>query len=658
VRKRISDIALLALLSIVWTWPLALHVRDHIPGGPGDNYSFVWNLWWMRHVLSHPSLGFFHSPYLFSPFGVDLINHPHTALSGFISATLLSHLSIIEAENLYIVFSLFLNALAAYALVYDITSERRLALLGGVAFGASPYIAAHLLGHFDLLAAWVIPLFALFLRRALREGSVKSAIVCGALVAVAAYSAYYYVVYMALFAVAYALARWDSVHVAIQRRVSAPSRAVRRIAVVVIAVDLVVMIWIGTTGGAVLHVAGREISAKELQNPLLVMWVFVLIWLFARGQFRFRFDRFDGERMWRSVQTLLVTAAVFAVLALPLIMQAFRLAMTGRYVTQQYFFRSVPLGVDLATVAVGNPFHPLWGGVASLIYRAFSLNRIETVNWLGVVPLVVLAMWRGRWLDRDEARCWKIVLLTFAVWALGPFLMVAGINAGLPLPQALARFIPLVDNARVPGRAMVGVYLSLAVLMALRLADATVKSAASRWSPGSAALEWALIALLAFDFLAAPIRLTELDRPVVYQRLAAIDDDAPMIEVPFGIGDGLSAGIGAQDRRILYYATIHGHPVVGGFIGRMPPGVAQAYQSMPVVGNLLRLSSGGLASEEGEGVGAALPFRYLVLDTVAASPELVAYVHSALDVDLLEHGDGRELYAVQGVRPPTVRASR
>ena len=89
----------------------------------------------------------------------------------------------------------------------------------------------------------------------------------------------------------------------------------------------------------------------------------------------------------------------------------------------------------------------------------------------------------------------------------------------------------------------------------------------------------------------------------------------------------------------------------------MPPAAAQAYQVMPVVGNLLRLSSGQTTAQEDEGAS-ALPFRYLVLDTVAASPELIAYVHSALDLDLLEQAGGRELYAVQGAKPPAVRASQ
>src|SRR3954451_18706116 len=102
-------VLLLALAAIGWTWPLAIHFRDHIPGTPGDNFSFLWNLWWMRHVVANHAGGFFHSSYLFYPFGVDLANHPHTALQGLISATVLSRISIVEAENGYIILSVYLN---------------------------------------------------------------------------------------------------------------------------------------------------------------------------------------------------------------------------------------------------------------------------------------------------------------------------------------------------------------------------------------------------------------------------------------------------------------------------------------------------------------------------------------------------------------------
>jgi hypothetical protein len=214
------------------------------------------------------------------------------------------------------------------------------------------------------------------------------------------------------------------------------------------------------------------------------------------------------------------------------------------------------------------------------------------------------------------------------------------------LPQAIARFIPLVENARMPGRAMVGVYLALAVLMLLRL---------SAVRPRPLVL-WGLSFLLVLDYLHVPLPLSRLDRPQVYERLAAIDDEGAVIDVPFGIGDGLTAGRGYQDRRLLYHATIHGHPVVGGYIGRMPPGVARAYEAMPVVGNLLRLSSGEEAVEDPP--ISMLPFRYLVLDTKVASPELIDYVRSTLDMDLIVAAEDKELYAVQGAKAPSLRAGR
>ena len=190
VRDHLGPLILMAGLAVVWTWPLARHLSTHVTGLPGDNYSFLWNLWWMRHVRCSAARGFFHSTFLFAPFGVDLINHPHTALQGAIGATVLARLSIIQAENVYLLVSIFLNAATAYALAVDITHDRRAGMLAAVMFGGSPFVFAHLLGHFDLLTAWPIPLFALCLRRALRNGSARAAAGCGAALAVAAYSAY------------------------------------------------------------------------------------------------------------------------------------------------------------------------------------------------------------------------------------------------------------------------------------------------------------------------------------------------------------------------------------------------------------------------------------------------------------------------------------
>jgi hypothetical protein len=47
-----------------------------------------------------------------------------------------------------------------------------------------------------------------------------------------------------------------------------------------------------------------------------------------------------------------------------------------------------------------------------------------------------------------------------------------------------------------------------------------------------------------------------------------------------------------------------------------------------------------------------------VLDTAAATPDLVEYVRATLDMDLIASGSGKELYAVQGVRSSNFRARR
>ena len=100
------------------------------------------------------------------------------------------------------------------------------------------------------------------------------------------------------------------------------------------------------------------------------------------------------------------------------------------------------------------------------------------------------------------------------------------------------------------------------------------------------------------EFWIAPITLTPLDRPPALIALAAQEPGA-VCEVPFGVGDGLR-GSGSQDRRVLYDATIHQHPVVGGILGRMPNDAEARYAEMPVVGDLLRLSSGKAVTGPGD----------------------------------------------------------
>jgi hypothetical protein len=338
---------------------------------------------------------------------------------------------------------------------------------------------------------------------------------------------------------------------------------------------------------------------------------------------------------------VLVVAVVAVVCAAPILAGGAQLWWTGDYVSQPYFWRSAPEGVDLALFAAGNPFHPLWGSLSQRLYAFSGANPIESTAWLGIGVVIALVMTRKAWLPADGSRPWTWCAVVFLVWAFGPHLLVLGGRTGLLLPELLLRYVPVAANARIPGRAMVMVSLSLSVLLALALSVRQVR----------AGVLVTLSALILADALAAPIPLTALDRPDIYARLASMPDGT-VLEVPFGIRDGFGE-TGVLDPRTIWYQTIHRKPVVGGFIARMPASLEHEVLDSATLRALVQLSTDGRADEEtvhrGRAESAAFfearSIRYLMLDRSAASPALGAFVTS-LPLELVGSGAHRELYVV------------
>ena len=637
-----GPVALFAALAVGWTWPLAIHLGDAIPGAPGDNFSFVWNLWWMRHVLATPGLAYFHTAYLFYPFGTTIADHPHTALPAMIAATALKSESPAAAQDVLLLTYVFLNMASAYALCWAITKHRRGAILGGLIFGLSPYLASHLLGHFDLVAAWPLPLFALALRKSTMSNTHGWAAAAGLILAATAYIAYYYVVYLLFFLACYLFAwlEWPAIRWTPRSRTFTVLWIMRGVTAGMI-VLAAVAIWIAATGGTSVTLRGAAVSMRAPQNALTAIWIgaavyALCIWKPAAAPAPSSFA--DARR---SATIVMVIGGIFIVGAAPLLWQAAQLIARGEYVTPAYQWRSAPRGVDLLAPLLGPPLHP-WFEIAGRAYTSVGLDRTEAVGWLGIVPLILIG---GGVVAHasvsKELRMWRVVAIAFGVWALGPILTVGGFDTGLRLPAILLRYVPFVANARIPGRAMVVVFMALAVLASAALVTAPA------WRR-RAQIQWLLIALIAFEYWDSPIPMTRLDRPAVYEALGATTPGA-VCEVPFGIGDGLSAGFGSQDRRALYYATVHAHPLVGGYIGRMPADAVSRYEEMPMVGTLLRLSDGRAYS--GSSSVDVSPCEYLVVNRDRVSQELRAYI-GRLPLDRIASDDVRDLYRVKSGQTP------
>jgi hypothetical protein len=352
--------------------------------------------------------------------------------------------------------------------------------------------------------------------------------------------------------------------------------------------------------------------------------------------------------MWLPI---VVIAIVFVAVAFPIVWNGTAMILRGDYVSQRYFWRSAPKGIDAATLLLGHPFHGWWGRQVQDVYRTFGIDPIEATGWTGIAPLA-LAVWgvRGRW-SAAAVRTWTLVGAVFFLWALGPHLMAFGVNTGMILPQTILRYLPVVANARVPGRAMVVVFLAIGMLAALAVARARGSSSRPMlWSTLA-------IAVIAFEYWLAPYPLIALDHPRIYEVLRARQESGALCELPFGIGDGFGMLRGDFDAKTLFYQTIHGRPMLGGTMSRLPPRVIAAYDADPLVSSLMQLSrgvdpaagevalpDGALAAERLKANGV----RFVMLNRKTAPPALIDYAERVLPLrQIAEEGD-RALYLVDG----------
>jgi hypothetical protein len=627
------------VLAIVHTYPLIVRLGSHLPGHDlGDNVSFVWNLWWMREALASPDQRFFTCPAMFAPLGGSLVLHTHTALSASIAATLLSRFSVVEAQNILIIGSLALNCLAVFCLTRMVSGSGATSFVAGALFVVAPAITARLMGHFNLVVAW--PLIfgcAAFIRwwRAPTWPNTAALVLCAVMTL---YADYYYTVFLALFAIAYTVSdlwhpRWQAA-----RR---SSTALSTLCFAAAAVTFAAAVAIGVSRRSHIAIGPLHLSIRTSTNALTTGWLLVLAGVVTRWRFRA-----PGDWRWHAasnavVRRTIVAALLLLALASPLVLAASRAWLGGDYVTQTSSLKSSPAGVDVATVVLGPPFS-MGGARVRRLYQRLHIDAMESSAWIGLVPalLLLIAIRQARF-DR-ELRRWIIIAAVFAVWALGPYLRLLGENSGLLLPQAIGRFVPILNNARIPGRAMMMVDMSIAVVASVLLA----RIAKPRLS--LVALCLVTIAGLA-ESLAMPLPLVQLPDAGVYDAIARDRSNGTVLSIPFGVRDGFS-NAGQLEHDALLAQTRHHHPIAGGFLARVPERVSTWYQSREPYSTLLRLSHGGSADwwpsceSMVDGLSAA-SVSYVVLYRDDATPALRAFV-DAMPLTQTSADNARTLFRV------------
>ena len=255
---------------------------------------------------------------------------------------------------------------------------------------------------------------------------------------------------------------------------------------------------------------------------------------------------------WQLLTPVACVAGVSATLSPILVPMVARATMAGASVYAD--------GADVFAYSAVPRFH-LLSPLANSIYRRLTGDEWEATVYVGFINILVLA-WLCLAARRNDARLLTYVLCGMAIFcilATGDSLHVLG-HRTIPMPDVLLSRLPFFRNVRTPSRAIVFVYMFLAIGIgqALSLAWRHRQRATTRWGMAAVAT------MIVLDFFPAQLAMT----PVVCSPGLAIIRDDP--EKGFGVLDlpsGRPAGY-FESNFYMLQQTCHSRPIAQGNTSR------------------------------------------------------------------------------------------
>jgi hypothetical protein len=191
--------ALAALLTVVLTWPQALHpgtrVVEHI-----DPFFSMWRLEWIAHALRTDPRHLFNANILY-PAPRTLAYSDAALVQGLLAAPLLwAGVGPVLVYNLLLFVGIAGSGLGMFVLARALTGNTSAALVGAAIFTLLPYRVAHAM-HLELQWTMWLPLTLWAIHRAVEEGAWRFGALAGLLIALQMLSCVYYGVFLVITAV-------------------------------------------------------------------------------------------------------------------------------------------------------------------------------------------------------------------------------------------------------------------------------------------------------------------------------------------------------------------------------------------------------------------------------------------------------------------------
>lgn len=639
VTREVFIFLVFILLTLLMTWPWALHLRDAIPD-PGDPYVHAYFLWWDFQQTFHDPLHLFEATMFYpyhqtlafseSDYGIALLFFPFFALG-------------LRPLTVYILATLFgfaFTGYGAFRLARTLTLSNGAAWVAGIVFAFVPY-RFNQLSHLPIIFTGWVPLLLEALVLFTRERSWKRAGWLGLAFLMNALTCLTWFVLTAIplaLSAIFLMARyrawrgkafWLRGGIATGAallvlfpfllpyyRVSRAHGFIRSSAEVAeysahfinwLAAEERNKLWHGLGVGAIRN----EMVLFPGLLPLLL--TLAALFLLHPASARLHHQKnFPPRALLVFLDALAILLGICALLAIGY--NGFQLK-PGGFVLLRVSGPTLPLIILALTVAVRSMLAP------PRIFRA-----LREMNWAGILHKE----------GRSEAFALGII------WTIIGFLGSFGLNSFFH--RALYEYIPLFRSMRVAARWSMIAYLGLALLSGLG-AQSCAELVRRHWSNLRTWATYSLIIILIlFEQRVAPLPLMRgaADPDQLTLRLKETRMNGGLVELPAG------------PKRTLYMARAadHGHPLVTAINSFVPP-IEQEIESLtnsrPVPDRLLELFE-------------SIPVSYLTIHNASLNPEsraaLESFLAQAVAAGRLRfirsYGDDKrreDLYAVTKTEP-------
>lgn len=468
---------LFIVAAIILTYPLVFQFSTHILSDAdhdGDAPMFLWNMWWSTYALFDLHQNPYHATTILWPEEPSLAFHTLAPVNTILSLPFQLIGKPIVAFNITTLLIITLNGFCLYMLAWRLSRFRFGSIVAGMIFAFCPALTAWALGHYNLLAAWMMPLILLLLfsiRDKLMAEKVQpsknrrplffSATILGLLLGAQYWNDLHYVVYIGIAILLFLLLFAKDFFNTSVLKVAFATMAITFVVFAIIILPLVCM-------------QVRELSLN---------------------------GSFEQQSF-----------SMYEIFSPDLLRYAIPSPLNG-------LLKNIPLALAENMSLHGNPQMYILPVYISLSLLAFLV--------IGIYSLITQAK------KITMLRYWLAVGVVFFILSLGPTLFIAdrAFGRGL-LPYAIFSEIPILNNIRVPSRMIIVVYLTCAVLSAFALQFLVQKK--TRWRN---VFIVGMLVLLAVEFFPIPRQTKKVLAPSIYEELRT-PETGVIFEMPFGRADG------------------------------------------------------------------------------------------------------------------------